>query len=503
MPRILLRTIVVALALGATGFAQAPASGSNEEFARRQYESGLTFLGNKRYAEALKDFQVVIDSFPKSAVADDALLQIALYQIDVAHDTAAAQTATDKLLKDYPDTDSTPMAYVLAGRLIIVKGHASADVDAALASFERVSRLFPSSDAVPAAGYFSGDTLQQVRRTDDAIGQFNKVLMEYPRSVWAARAALAEARALVQTDRAQRAMLPLQHVRQQFPGTPEAAAALDDNTILYRLLVRAPAKPAYAFSGHGLIDNSRLSDVFDMALDRDGHLLVGHGKGVSIFDKDKGTLVRAVPSDNPEGFFVDPAGKIVTARKGMLITDGIGDPVAIEIPPTTPSGKVRSFDSLPSVASLHNGDRLVVDKDGKAIARFTAAGKYLGTFASVNADRLAVSDADMVAAIGHDVKAIALLDRDGKTVATIPGKAAGYELNAPSDLAFDPLGYLYVLDRGKPTVFVFNPKGALVATVTAGEKDPGGFPSPKALAVDGAGRILVYDDHAKRVQVFQ
>jgi DNA-binding beta-propeller fold protein YncE len=417
---------------------------------------------------------------------------------------AAAQTATDKLLKDYPDTNSTPMAYVLAGRLVIVKGHTSADVDSALASFERVSRLFPSSDAVPAAGYFAGETLRQVRRTDDAIAQYGKVLMEYPRSVWAARAALAQAKAFAQTDRATRALGPLQHVRQMFPGSPEAAAALDDNTIIYRLFVRAPAKPAYAFSGKGLIDNSRLSDVFDMAFDSAGHLVVGHGKGMSVFDRDKGTLVRMVPSESPDAFFVDGADKVVTARKGVLITEGSGEPpVAIEVPPTTPNGKVRSFDAVPSVAMLHNGDRLVVDHEGKSIARFTANGKYVGPFASVNSDRVAVSDADTVAAVAHDSKAVALMDRDGKVVATIAAKGAGYEFNSPSDLAFDPLGYLYVLDRGKPTVYVFSPKGALVATVTAGEKDPGGFPSPKALAVDGAGRILVYDDHAKRVQVFQ
>src|ERR1043166_8460375 len=95
----LFRVLVVALVLGVTGLAQAPPSARDEDFAKAQYDSGLAFLQNKRYAEALKDFQVVIDSFPKSRVADDALLQIALYQIDIALDIPAAQTATDKLLK--------------------------------------------------------------------------------------------------------------------------------------------------------------------------------------------------------------------------------------------------------------------------------------------------------------------------------------------------------------------------------------------------------------------
>ena len=81
---------ILLAALGARAGAQA-----DEEFARRQLESGRSFMENKRYAEALKDFQGVVDSFPKSSVADDALLQIALYQLDTAHNLMAAQAAVD------------------------------------------------------------------------------------------------------------------------------------------------------------------------------------------------------------------------------------------------------------------------------------------------------------------------------------------------------------------------------------------------------------------------
>ncbi len=107
--------IVIALvaALGVTAGAQQ----NNEEFARRQFDSGMSFLQNHRYTEALKDLQAVVDSFATSSVSDNALLQIAQYQLEVAHDLDASQGAVDKLLKEYPDTDSAPMAHVLAGRI--------------------------------------------------------------------------------------------------------------------------------------------------------------------------------------------------------------------------------------------------------------------------------------------------------------------------------------------------------------------------------------------------
>ena len=148
--------LIASLAIAVTVGAQSP---REEELARRQYQSGLDFFQNRRYAEALKDFQAVVDSFPKSSVADAALVQIAMYQLDVARNPDAAQAATDKLLKEYPDGAAAPMAYVMAGRLAINKGRAAADVEAALASYERVPRLFPGSEAVGAANYYAGDTL--------------------------------------------------------------------------------------------------------------------------------------------------------------------------------------------------------------------------------------------------------------------------------------------------------------------------------------------------------
>ena len=119
--------LVIALvaALGVTAGAQQ----NNEEFARRQFDSGMNFLQNHRNSEAMKDLQAVVDSFASSSVADNALLQIAQYQLETAHDLEQSQGAVDKLLKEYPDTDSAPMAHVLAGRIAMTKGRAAADLD--------------------------------------------------------------------------------------------------------------------------------------------------------------------------------------------------------------------------------------------------------------------------------------------------------------------------------------------------------------------------------------
>jgi len=484
--------LVLAVTLGAQS--------NTEEFARRQYESGLTFLQNHRYAEALKDFQAVIDSFSDSSVADKALLQIALYRLEITHDAAAAQTVVDRLLKDYPNAGSAPMAHVVAGRLALAKGHAPADVDAALASFERVPRLFPGDDAVSAAGFYTGDTLQRARRHDEALDRFRRVAAEYPQSIWAARATLAAGLCLVQSDRALRALEEVQRVRQRFPGSAEAADALNYNSILYRLYVRPPAQPPYTFSGRYVGgDNARFKDVVGVTIDATGRLLLGHKLGISIFDG-KAALSKNISADSPSAFFVDERGRIVVARRDVLVAEG-AESTAVAMP--LPDGKTRPIEEMASIVALSSGDRLVADRKGKAVIRLSPAGRYLGNFATVNAERLALNWLDDVAMIDRDSKAIVLADRDGKPLGKVPAKGTGYEFDNPVDLKFDVFGHLYVLDRGRASVFVFGPKYKLITTVTIPEKNPGAFQKAQAVALDAAGRLHIYDDRAQRIQVYQ
>ena len=486
-----LATAGLLLIVSATVGAQNP-----EEFARRQYDSGISFLQNGRYAEALKDFQVVVDSFAQSAVADDALMQIALYQVDVAHDLTAAQAAADRLLKDYPNSDSAPMAYVIGGRLtIMAKGNTPANIETALASFERVPRLFPGSEAVAAARYWAGNTLRIARRVDEALDRFRRVSMEYPRSIWSARADLALAATLVSLDRAMQAFPRLQRVRQQFPNTPEAATALQYSTMLYRLYIRPPAQPAYAFSGRYIgAEGSRFSDVMGVTVDESGRILLGHKQGVSIFDE-QGALVRTIAADDPSAFFVEQRNRVVLVRRDLMVPDG-GPPVQVSVPQ---QGRLpRPVEEIPAVITLSNGDRLVSDKSQKTVIRYSPQTKYVASFLpSTNTERMARSEVDDVAIYDRDAKVIVVVDRDAKPLGKIPLKGTNYAIGEVRDLGFDRLGHLYVLDGDKPSIYVFGPKNRLVTTIT------GALQRPRAFALDAAGRLQIFDEGARRIQVFQ
>jgi TolA-binding protein len=494
------RVRFVLLFVAACGLTISAQQSGNEEFARRQYESGLSFLQNRRYADALKDLQAVVDSFSATSVADNALLQIAQYQLDVAHDIAATQTLIDKLLKDYPDGDAAPMGHVLSGRLALVKGRASTDVDAALASYERVSRLFPGTEAVAAAGYYSGETLRIVHRTGEALDRYRRVELEYPRSQWAARAALGAGYCLVQLDRAAQALPEVQWVRQQFPATQVAQDALNLNTIIYRLYLRQPAQPAYGFSGRFIGDlKADYRDVVQLSLQPDGRMLLGHKGGVTIFD-DKGAVAGAVASQEPSSFFIDEKGRIVVAKAGTLAADK-GETQTLFVPEK--DGKVRELDQIPSVLINYKGDRIVADSKGHMVLRVGPDGKYVGPFANLEAARMIANGIGDIALLDKGSKTVLFSDRDGKALGKLVGKGPGYEMADPVDIAFDSLDQLYVLDRGKGAVLVFGAKNKYLTSVSIPEKNPGAFTRPVAMSIDPAGRLFIFDERAKRIQVYQ
>lgn len=494
---LILTALFVASGAGVLGAQDASA----EEFARRQYDSGLAFLRDQKYTEALKDFQAVVDGYPNSRVADAALLQIAVYHLDTAGDPPAAQAAIDTLLKKYPTAESTPMAHVLAGRVLVARGRGAAEIDAALASYERVPRLFPGSDAVPAAMYHAGETLRLMRRDEEATTRYRQVSTDFPQSPWAGKALIGEARCLVATGKPQRAMELLQRVRQRFPNTADASRAMALNTILYRIYLRAPAQPAFQLATRAIAGSAgKLKDIEAVALDARDNVLAAGRSAVLVFDA-SGKVVSSITAIEPRSVSLDGGGRPLVAQKGGVVVGGQGIPLAAPKPDGTP----RPLEEVPAVLASPLGDLLVADRGAKNIARFSPTGKYVGPFAAVNARRLAMDSTGLTAGIEEDGGSIAIIEFDGKLRSRLSPRGQGYQFDRPVDLAFDPFGHLYVLDRGQGAVVIFllQPQPKVVATFGVAQNAPGSFRKATAFGLDSAGRLFIYDDGAERIQIYQ
>ena len=493
--------LAIAAAAGVGTAGQAPATA--EEFARRQYESGLEFLRTGKDVEALKDFRAVVDSYPGTSVADDALLAIAQYQLDVSRDFAAAQASAESLLKRFPASDSIAMAYVIAGQAMVAQGMTPARVDAALASFERVSRLFVGTEAVAPALFAAGDTLRRLDRCGEAVERFMQLEMEYPRSRWASRARLSGAACDAAAGRPLEAMARLQRVVAVERDAAEGAAARALNTILYRLYVRAPAQSAWTFANRVFAGpGGRLRDVTGLAVGPSGTVYVGTRTGVQVLDG-QGTVVRAIPSAaEARAMVLDASERVLLAQRAVLQLEAAGGgPSLVTLTVPRDGSPSRVVDDIGALGALSTGERLVADRGQRAVYRFDAQGKFVGPFATGRISRIAVGPSDEVALLDRDQKTVSLVDRSGKLLVRVAAKGTGWAFDNPTDVALDAFGHLYVLDRS--SLHVFTRAGSLVTSFSPPDRSPGAFRTAGALALDDAGRLFIFDERAERVQVYQ
>lgn len=495
------RILPLCLASWTVGTGVALAQATDEQVARRQLESGRAFARQGNYAEALRDFRAVAETHAATSVADDALLEIARYYLDVAGDAENAAAAVDSILKGYATSDSAPDAYVMAGRLALGRGHQPADVEAALANFDRVSRLFPTSGAVPRALQLSGEAFWYAGRLDDALANLGRVTAEFPATDAAADAYLIAGRVLLAMGRPILAMEELQQVRNRWPGTPAAEEALARLTLLHRLYVRAPNGPAYTASSD-TVGPQRLRDVTSLVRTADRRIFWATNSGIGVAG---GNEAERLPVYTRfRGITVDNAGRLVAIDSASLRPLG-GDDVPILLPD---SDGARALDNIVAAAQLSNGDWLVMDNDQRAIQRFGPGGASLGAFAQARVTRIAVGSQDQVAAIERDGREVLLFNADGAATGRIALRSPDLDFRNPAGLAFDAFGHLYVLDR--EGLAVFSPYGEAVQTgnyrlltSSAADRREGGFDRATAFVVDASGTVFLYDDRAERILVYR
>ena len=157
---------------------------------------------------------------------------------------------------------------------------------------------------------------------------------------------------------------------------------------------------------------------------------------------------------------------------------------------------------LPSpvgVAALPSGDILVSDSRRESVERFSAEGKWKGSFASgedlgrpaglaVDPPRGRVYIVDVT---NHRVD---VHDIEGRRIAAWGerGGAPG-QFNYPTHIAVAPNGNVAVTDSMNFRVQLFTPGGQYLDTFGQLGNAPGQFSKPKGVAVDGDGNVIVVE----------
>ena len=357
----------------------------------------------------------------------------------------------------------------------VVLGRSSAQAQAA----NPAETLFADAQAVRARG-----------QTDEAIGKYHRVMADYPATVWAARSSLESARSMVVQGDWASAMRQMQDVYLRFPGTPEATLAFERNTILHRLRLRQ-GQPVFRWSRTAVNGTSLLRRVVGVAADSKGRLYVATRQSLALFNE-SGALVRTEAADEPRSLAMHGDSPTLLNERGLRRE--AGGLVPITIPE---QNRPREAD-IQAGAIVSDDEVLVADRRTKAIHLVSLNGTYQARFTAIDAVRIAAGPQREVAAIERETRALWLIGADGRG-RTIPTVGDGYQLREPIEVAFDPLGHLYVLERD--SVLVFAPTGEFLSVFAPGAV-AGAFRMAVAFHVDTAGRLYIYDEDRELLQVF-
>jgi TolA-binding protein len=273
---------VVVLVLPGVAFGQ----GASTELARQHLESGTQFYEQGRYNQALNDFQIIVTSMADTEYADDALLRIGRYYLDIEEDFEQAKTNLDALLQRYPTGNAAPGAYYYLGEVVFRSDRTGRAIDDALANYQRVF-IYAGNPWVPAALYSTGRALERQGKFQEAVDAYYQVIVDHPRSEWSAGALLGVGRASVRQGQPIEAMAQFQEVRNVYPDSGEADSALDWLTLLFR------------FYGAPLLGESvsfRRDDSFKVAMSddfKDVKALRISDSGIHVLERGRKRVVTA------------------------------------------------------------------------------------------------------------------------------------------------------------------------------------------------------------------
>ena len=203
--------------------------------------------------------------------------------------------------------------------------------------------------------------------------------------------------------------------------------------------------------------------------------------GVAVYD---GKIY--VCDTNASVAVFDLKHKTFTALKGAVGPGKLIQPVNISIEP----------DGTKYVADPIRGQIVAFDRNDDYRRAYGAPGAWRPVDAVPFEDWLYVAD------VGNGV--VKVFDKQsGDVIKTIGDKGDPSErLSRPTNLAFDPEGYLYVTDVGRFQVLKFDRDGHFKATFGKLGDNLGHFARPKGIALDREGHLYAVDASFNNVQIF-
>lgn len=481
----------------------AAAQGGSSDIARQHLESGLQFYNQERYKQALNDFQIIVTSMADTDFADDAMLYIGQYYLEVERDFDKARENFAALLQRYPTGDKAPGAYYYLGLVDLRSDRGGKALDDAMANFQRVIRLYSQSEFVPAALTASGLALERLGRWQEAVDVYSEVVSEHTNSSSAPSAQVGIGRSTVRLGDPFQGMLELQRARNEYPDSAEAAEALDLLTLVFRFYANPQFGRPISFQKDPTFQPQvqKFKDVLAVRLSPTGiHVLEKGNKRVVTLDK-SGKLTGTQAAADPRTLSIDPQGSLVVATEKALIIGGRA--TVLKVPDEKGP---KPLEKIRAATRDRFGDLYVYDDSQRKVLRFDPGGNVKGPFPDSTPREVLLLEVDSLGNImllDKKDRTVEVFTPDGVRTARLQKRGAKWDLKKPVDVAVGQAGYIYLLDEDSGQVVVFDPSYQFVALLSASNLGGGALGKPKTLDADGTGALYVYDDKTKTLTRFQ
>lgn len=472
-----------------------------EDPAKGHYESALFLFQDKKYQQALDDLNFIVKSYPQSPLADDALLMLGTYYLKEQKNLDQALPYFQQIKDKYTETNSAPAAYYYIGAIHLAK-RSTQDLTEAYANFERVTRIFPSSDWVDKSLVGAGTALKWQGEYDKAYEAFSQVKIRFASSSLAALAQYEMGVCSLYGDHFQDAMIDFQQVIDRFPASDEAKKALDMNTILYRLYLAPPTDKSNYAPDSGYSPALReLDDPTGMAIDSKQNLYLSDKgkKTVFIFDA-SGKSENSISALAPYFIFIDGENHVLIANESNVMVVG-GQPMSFTY--SKEAGKSEPVEQIRSSAMDKSGNYFVVSDKLKGFLAFDQNQHAVSglPFASMEKEfaKVLVNSRNQIYALDKPRKQVLLFDSAGKTVFGIGPAGKGFEFDRIDDFAVDPTNHLYLLTKNPRGVLIFSPSGALMKFIASDKKSALSFEDAKLITVGPSGSIYILDKDLRKI----
>lgn len=458
------------------------AQGQDAELAERLYRSGERAYSAKSYKEALDTWGQLLQSDPKSDFARQVLLKLARHQVEIEHKPDAAMPYLERLRTEYIKHPEAAEGFLLRGIILAQQARRPAELNAAMAEFNRVLELFPDLPSCSVAHFHLGSAWRDQGQWGRALQQFIESFRLNPGSPVAPLAMFEAAKALDLMGDLPGCLQLLQRLRTEAPHSPEAKEAAWHMALRVKHRLQKPPLRNEGAWPAGRVKWLKTPTLLTVATD--GDLLVFQSDLEHAFRLRGNELTPQGPvAAGTRAMVPSPTGAVWLLSKNGLLRD--------DVPAPQPLG---ALGSVAGAALDRWGNLWVADAKTPALTLFLAEGGSRSV-ASPTANALAPLTTGGVVIASDTDRKLLFLDTEGQPRTIVP---YGKELPSPfkyvTALAADGAGQVAALvdggDFGEGIV-IYGPDGAVLRQATF--KSLGISGRITSLALDRSGGLILCD----------